>query len=268
MAKNIVFIPYIKRKTSVTNTSSIGHANRHKGYEYGISSWKNWCEKNNCELYIMSELLVPESEMLITWQRWQVLNILEHNNIEYNQVLVVDADSLVHPECPNFFNLTNNQFSSVATDGDYEWVNRAIKGYSNLFFDKEFCIPAFEFFQTGFVILNSKHKDFLNKVFNFYSKNKNKIIQSYDQLLTGSDIALMNCLRKEFNVELNLLPQEFGLMDLARKNLLYLNDNCWWEDNFTYMFNSGWVYQFNAIPSNPLQRDRSYFMERIYKELY
>ena len=106
--KNVVFIPYIKREDDVTKSSSIGHSNRHSGYEYGIKSWKSWCKKHDCELYIMDELLLPESEMLITWQRWQVLNILEHNGVDYNQVLIVDADSIVHPDCPNFFKMTNN----------------------------------------------------------------------------------------------------------------------------------------------------------------
>ncbi len=266
--KNVVFIPYIKRENDVTKSSSIGHSNRHSGYEYGIKSWKDWCKKHNCELYIMDELLLPESEMLITWQRWQVLNILEHNEVDYDQVLVVDADSIVHPDCPNFFKMTNNKFTSVLTDGDYEWVNRAINGYSKLFFDKEFCIPSFEFFMTGFVIINKKHKEFFDKVFDFYDKNKKEIIKSYDVLLTGSDIAIMNCLRKEFEVELNLLPRQFGLMDLTRKNLLYLQQQCWWEDDLKNLFNSGWVYQFNAIPKSNLGRDRNYWMNRIYKELY
>ena len=266
--KNIVFIPYIKREESFTKSSSIGHSNRHKVYEFGINSWKKWCEKNNCELYIMSELLCPESEMLITWQRWQVLNILEHNKIEYDQVLVVDADSIVHPDCPNFFQKTKGEFTSVLTDGDYEWVNRAINGYSKLFFNKEYCIPTFEFFMTGFVIDNKKHKEFFDKVLEFYTQNKEAIINSYDVLLTGSDISLMNCLRKEFKVELNLLSREYGLMDLARKNLLYFTRNCWWKDNLQNLYNSGWVYQFNALPANELQRDRAYWMERIYKELW
>ena len=71
-------------------------------------------------------------------QRWQVLNILEHNGDDYNHVLDVDADSIVHPDCPNFFEMTNNKFTTVLTDGDYEWVNRAINGYSKLFFNKCF----------------------------------------------------------------------------------------------------------------------------------
>ena len=80
--KNIIFIPYIKRETNFTE-ASVGHANRHQGYEYGINSWKAWAENNGHEVYVMSDLLCPESQMLITWQRWQVLNILEHNDIEY-----------------------------------------------------------------------------------------------------------------------------------------------------------------------------------------
>ena len=181
--KNIIFIPYIKRETNFTE-ASVGHANRHQGYEYGINSWKAWAEKNGHEVYVMSDLLCPESQMLITWQRWQVLNILEHNDIEYNQVLVVDADSMVHPDCPNFFEMTDNKFTSVLTDGDFEWVNRAINGYSKMFWNKEFCIPSFEFFQTGFVIINKDHKEFFDKLFDFYEKNKQKIIDSYDTLLT------------------------------------------------------------------------------------
>ena len=60
---------------------------------------------------------------------------------------------------------------------------------------------------TGFVIVNKKHKEFFKNVFNFYNDNKENIIRSYDVIRTGSDIALLNCLRKEFNIELNILPR-------------------------------------------------------------
>ena len=116
----------------------------------------------------MDELMVPEKDMLITWQRWNVLEMLEHNGVEYDQVLIVDADSIVHPNCPDFFKLTNNKFTSQLTDGCYEWVNRAIKGYSKMFFNKDFCLKSYEFFQTGFVIINKSHKEFFKKVFKFY----------------------------------------------------------------------------------------------------
>ena len=34
------------------------------------------------------------------------------------------------------------------------------------------------------------------------------------------------------------------------------------------LFNAGYVYHFNAIPQNPMNRDASYWMKRTYEELY
>ena len=38
----------------------------------------------------------------IIMQREWVLDILEHNEIDYDNMLIVDADTIVHPDCPNF----------------------------------------------------------------------------------------------------------------------------------------------------------------------
>ena len=81
MKKNVVLIPWIEREEAV-NESGIGRADRTKGYKYGVDSWKQWCEKHDVEFFLMDELLVPESEMVITWQRWYVLEILEKNGID------------------------------------------------------------------------------------------------------------------------------------------------------------------------------------------
>ena len=266
--KNIIFIPYIKRN-EVLGESGIEKPRWGDEYLFGINSWKAWAEKNGCEVLIMDEPMVPESEMLITWQRWNALEILESNGIDYDQVLIVDADSIVHPDCPNFFELTNHEFSSQLTDGCYEFVNRGIGEYSRRFFNKEYCLPSYEFFQTGFVIVNKKHREFFKKVFDFYSENAADIIDSYKSIATGSDIVLLNCLRKEFGIELNILPKQFSIMDFTRKNLLLTNPSRqWWNDDLSGLYNSGWIYQFTSISKNELNRDRAYWMERVYKELY
>ena len=265
--KNIIFIPYIKRSKDLGD-SGIQKPRWDSGYEYGIDSWKQWSKKHNCEVLIMDEPMVPESEMLVTWQRWNALEILEANGIDYDQVLIVDADSIVHPDCPNFFEMTDNKFTSQLTDGCYEFVNRGIKKYSNQFFRKNYSLPSYEFFQTGFVIVNKRHREFFKRVFEFYTQNAQEIIESYRTIATGSDIVLMNCLRKEFGVELNILPRQYSIMDLTRKNLLYFNPGHWWEDNLENLFNSGWIYQFTSIPKNPMNRDRKYWMKRIHENLY
>ena len=97
--KNVVFIPNI----------DLGNG-RSDSYLYSVNSWKNWGEKNSCELLVWEDLLYPVDYMKITWQRYYLFDILEANQIEYNQILMVDADTIVHPNCPNFFDETDIRY--------------------------------------------------------------------------------------------------------------------------------------------------------------
>ena len=138
--KNIVFIPNI----------DLGNG-RSDNYSYCIKSWKYWCDKTDCELLLLEDLLLPVEQMRITWQRYYVFDVLDNSNIDYNQVLVVDADTIVHPECPNFFNETDGKYAAVMNDGDYEWVNKSISQYGVKFFDKD-SFPTWRYVNGGFQI--------------------------------------------------------------------------------------------------------------------
>ena len=118
--KNIVFIPNIK----------IGDGNRSVSYQYSINSWKHFCDKYDCELLVWEDLLFPVEHMKITWQRYYLFDILKGNNIEYDQILMVDADTIVHPDCPNFFEETGHKYCGVMNDGCYEWVTRSIRDFN------------------------------------------------------------------------------------------------------------------------------------------
>ena len=95
---NVVFIPNIDL--------SDGRSDK---YNYCINSWKHWCNKNDCKLIVWEDLLLPIEQMRITWQRYYVFDILDANDIEYNQVLLTDADTIIHPDCPNFFDETSGK---------------------------------------------------------------------------------------------------------------------------------------------------------------
>ena len=105
--KDVVFIPNI----------DLGNGRSDK-YSYCINSWKSWCDKNGCELLMWEDLLLPVEQMKITWQRYYVFDILDANDIDYNQVLLVDADTIIHPDCPNFFNETDGKYAAVMNDGE------------------------------------------------------------------------------------------------------------------------------------------------------
>ena len=254
--KNIVFIPNI----------DLGNG-RNNSYHYSVKSWKHWCDKNGCELIEWSELIYPIDYMKVTWQRYYVFDILEANNIDYNQILMVDADTIVHSDCPNFFELTDNKYCGVMNDGDYEWVLRSIREFGDELFNGK-RIKPWNYINGGFQIINRTHKDFFKKVTDYYVNNSTKIIDTIAKLKTATDQTIINFLLIENNVDLKILPDCYNLLDLYRKNLLYLDKSNWWKGDKLHFLEAGWVYHFNAIPKNEMNRDANYWIERTYKELY
>ena len=255
MKKNIVFIPHVKFN------------NRSRAYHYSINSWAAWCKKNDCELLVWEEAIHDPEFMTIMWQRYYLFDILEANDIEYDQVLMVDADTIVHPNCPNFFNETEHKYCGVMNDGCYEWVLRSLNVYSDNVFNGDWVKP-WEYINGGFQIVNSKHKEFFKEVVKFYLDNQKKLYDIQKSNGLGTDQTPVNYLIKKHNVDLKILPQCYNLHQMATKNLLYLHESHWWGDTLKNMYDSGWVYHFNAIPVNQLKRGTSYWLERCYNELY
>ena len=243
-------------------------SSRGDSYQYSINSWKQWCEKNNCELFVLNDLLFDNEEMGICWQRYYVYDILDSNNIDCDQVLLVDADTIVHPDCPNFFNDTEDKYVGVMTDGCYEWVNRSILNYHNHLFKNQDILKPWEYINGGFQISNKRHKDFYKKITDFYWKNKEDLIYAQKTFLVGTDQTVINYLLKKYDIDVKMFPVCYNLQDMFKKSLLFLPEHSWYNDDLTNLYNSGWVYHFNSIPQNVEKRDANYWIKRGYKELY
>ena len=252
--KNIVFQVNIKGR-------------RHSPeFDLSTQSWKKWADKKNCEVLILDQFIRDESEMKANWQKWYIFDLLEANEIEYDQILVVDADTIVHPDCPNFFEETEHKFCVVRNDGCFEWVLRSISKYKDFLF-KDLDVDCWEYFNSGFVILNKKHKPFIKEVLKWYDSNVDNINWAEENIKASTEQTPLNFLVKKHNVDMKLMSERYNLQDMFRKNLLHLPNHSWWEDKLTFL-EAGWVYHFNAIPQNPHNRDQSYWIKRTYKELY
>ena len=248
MSKNIIFIPYIQRDE------------RGKTYDYSIKSWQHFCDKNDCELFLLEDLLFPFDEVKITWQRYYVFDLLEANNIDYDQVLMVDADTIVHPDCPNFFNIVNHKFGGVVNIGSQDWIIRSIENYAkHVFPDNKKTVPYFQYINGGFQVVNKKHKDLYKKILDFYFNNKDLLLKLQTTLYNGTDQTPLNYFLQEENIEVEYLPYEFNMCDMARFEIL--------GDDLLFT-KCGWVYHYNAIPNNKNSHLTHYFMEKTYKALY
>lgn len=253
MKKNIVFIPAIDAGRG-----------RHNAYQYSISSWKKWAEKHNAEVLVWDTPLYTWEDMTIPWQRYYLFKILEHNNIDYDQILMVDSDTVVHPDTPNFFEFTERKYVGVLDLGCWEWTGRSIRHYKDLF--NGFKIDRGIYFNGGFQIVNETHKPFFDKVIEFYNEHKDVLVEKQKAGL-GTDQTVVNYLVQTSGIDLKMFSPSYNLHHLVSKNLLNFGQS-WWGDTLENLYEQAWVYHFNAMPANKLNRDSDYFIKRAYTELW
>ena len=251
--KNVVFMMDI-------NIDGEGRwsSTRSTPYKYSIDSWKKWCDKNDCELFVLNDLLLPNDDMAVCWQRWYIFDLLEANGIEYDQILSVDADTIIHPDTPNFFEMTNHNFTVVDFDGSWDWVLRSIENYSKYIFDGKM-MPWWKYFDSGFWIVNKKHKDFAKSMTDFYHTNKQSLIEIENTFFVGTEQTPLNFMVNLKDLEVTFLPYEFNMNDMFRKEIL--------SDDLLFT-KIGWVYQFNCIPNNKEDKLTNYWMKKTYEHFY
>ena len=227
-------------------------------YQYSIKSWEKWCAKNDCELFVLTDLLLPKEQMNICWQRYYLFDILDANDIEFDQILSVDADTIVHPDCPNFFEMTDRKMCGVHNEGSYDWIIRSIENYGKYFFNGH-NMDFTKYIDCGFVIINETHRDFFKQVIDFYNENAELLRQVEKEWHAGTDQTPVNFLIEDKGVDFKWLPYEYNMCDMFRKELL--ND----EMTFTKW---GWIYQYNSIPNNQEDKLTYHWMKKTYEHLY
>lgn len=247
--KNVVFITAIKSPTNEV---------RSKAYQYSIQSWKMWCNLNGCELRVLDEPLFPVEQMKPNFFRYYCFDLLDEN---FDQICLVDADTIIHPDCPNFFEMTDGKLCAVHNDGDYDWIIRSIENYQYEF--PEYFSPGFDiwkYFNSGFLVFDRKHEKIFKGFIEFFEKyheigNLQQLQKRYG---VGTDQPLINLWIQEYWLdELKLLPYQFNMQELPRKNIL--------DDRMIFTRVPG-IYHFNGIAGGPEQANL--WIEKTYKYLF
>ena len=148
---------------------------------------------------------------------------------------MVDADTIIHPDCPNFFNETYNKFGVTLNNGCYEWVTRSINSWGNALFPDEPKPKTWEYFNGGFQVVNKTYKPFYTAVAEFYQENI-QIINHYRNLIkAGTDQTIINYLTNLYGIKKYYLPECYNLQDLFTKNLLHLPGHSHFKDDLIFL---------------------------------
>lgn len=227
-------------------------------YKYGIESWRKWCYKNNAKLVVLDQSILPYENLRPNWHKVFIFDLLEQSNINVNKIIIVDADTIVHPDAPNFFEIDDGKFCVVPNIGSYDWMFRSIENYKKHVFNN-YNFDVIKYFNSGFMILNKNHRQFLENVKQFYFSNKDSLVQMQETFFTGTDQPVLNFMCQIENIDMKFLPYEFNMQDLHRREGL--------TPDMPYI-DLGYVYHFNAIPNNKDNNQTIYWMEKTFNKLY
>ena len=204
--------------------------------EWCIKSWRLWCKKHNVELVILDQEIRDKKIMKPTWQRWHVFEILEENSIDYNQVALVDIDTMIHPSAPNFFKETNGEYSGVSDDLMVEWVHNSIMGYKDMFPDVNFDWTTY--MNNGFIVMSPKHKELCKTIIDFYYANEDELRRrQHETLKKGSDQTPVNYLVRRENYPITHLSKKWNFTHMHQRGVI----------QGALFLDCAWIYHFNGF---------------------
>ena len=247
--KNVVFIVSIKDSTKDA-TKRFNEC----AYDLCLKNWSIWCNKNNCELFVLDKRIYPLEQMNPNWHKLFVFDLLEANDISYDQIMIVDADTMIHPDAPNVFNITDHKYCAIRNYGSMDWVCRSYEIYKTLYFPNVTYSPI-DYFNSGVIILNKNHKNMYDKCKSFYLANYEEIIKTQKTFYLGTDQPVLNFFVRQENVDLKLLGYEWNMQDMNRFEVI--------GPDMLYT-RHGWIYHFNG----GLRPHPRAWMEETYKFLH
>lgn len=227
--------------------------------KYCVDSWKMWARKYNIKVIVLDKNVNPLIEP--HWNKSFALDILENSRIAYDKVAVVDNDTIVNPKCPNFFDeVGSNEIGVSIDDTNYDWILRSMEAYGKFIFKDFNIFSPFEYFNSGFLVLDKNHKDLFKSVISFIKDNYTKLDNIRSSMGVGRDQTPLNFLLRHYMETLyptfsfKFMDIKYNVQGIHSKEVVDLD----------ILKEYSYITHFNAM-----DRDlRLLLMEQMYKKYY
>lgn len=219
--------------------------------QWSLKTWHHYAQQHNCTIILFTTPLHDTEWMRPTWQRWNVYNILKENNIEYDQVALIDIDTMVRWDCPDLFTLSKGKYTGVIDDLSIEWIYNSIEGYKEYF--PEVDLKWYEYLNNGILILPQEGGEaFCDRVLEFYKTNVDTLRdKQHVSLKKGTDQTPVNYLALEFfGEDRTILDKRFNMTHLYKTNA-FIDD---------IYIKCSYIWHFNGLP----REQRNAYMERTW----
>jgi len=179
--------------------------------EFSELTWGWWCKKKGVEFVIVDQPLGTREVQALppTFQRWFALQMLLHEYGHDAQIAIVDADTMIRWDTPDFFDIAGAEFAAVR-DSSAIWVYSSINAHQHLFPDV--FVPWWDYFNTGLVVLNENHRELTQALIDF-ALNRNADLAELDNPWGyGDDQTLLNFILRQRSVPILFLQATYNIM--------------------------------------------------------
>lgn len=225
-------------------------------FKFGIKTWESWCKRHDIELVVIDKLHSDVSK-----GKWMKPFVFDY--VKNGKVAIVDADTMVKWDAPNFFNhYEENEFCGVHDTDSIFWLNNSINVYQKFF--PQVNLNTDYYINSGVMLFSDYHKDFFNNLKKFYYSNKTEL-DNWKIPNTGSDQTIINFLLQLTDTKQKILPCIYNQFGLLRKDLLHYN----WQtgDTTPFFIKTGYIWHFTGFSIE----QRIKLMEQVwnnYKQFY
>src|ERR1700694_4873896 len=206
MSKKIVAMPLIpvaiKRAGGIR--ANLGYA------KYAQATWRWWCEQHGMEFVICDEALGGNefAQMPPTIQRWFIPELLIRKHGAGTRVAVVDADTMIRWDTPDF--LAASHGFAAARGTDMRWIARSIRAFQPLF--PGVTLPWWEYFNAGVVVLGEGQLSALRAFLEFASRHWPQLNAAMLSQDVGTDQTPLNFVLRRESQAVELLAPPFNLV--------------------------------------------------------
>jgi hypothetical protein len=229
--------------------------------KYCIDSWKQWSRKYNIEVVVIDDSLKLDGNIEPHWYKSLVPNIFIESSIPFDKIAIVDNDTIVNPKCPNFFELVSKYEIGVCLDDtNYDWIIRSMELYKKYVFKDFKDYSPFEYFNSGFMIVDNYHKDLFNSIKEFVVANYKSLQDVQSKYGVGRDQTALNYIIRYLidtiypDIQLKFMDVKYNVQGITQKEIFSFDI----LDAFSH------VTHFNAMS----REDRLILMQQVYSKYY
>ncbi len=175
--------------------------------EYGIRTWRDWCTRRSISFHLIDH----DGGLHPTFSKYRVFELFP----DVDRFTVVDADTMVRWDCPDFAEGVGTSFGACVDLGHVGWIVQSLQAHEPFFPCVN--VPWWDYVNSGVLVMSRAHQRVAEGVLTWAREHPEPIRfgnnwRSYDQ-------TVLNYVLRELGTLVHYLPLDFNLTKIRQRGL-------------------------------------------------